>query len=153
MLEMEPRASDMPTVGSDANHILRVLPTPQSCCFVTFEIWNYSFLFAALSADCRDYSLHRRVFIHLIILGFWFCFCFSISFKDNIKKWGIELGRWPSSWEHWLLFQRPWFQFSIPTWLYTTIVSPLPGNLIHFSGPECTWFIDVHIGKTTIHIK
>jgi hypothetical protein len=28
MLEMEPRVSDMTTVDSDANHILRILPTP-----------------------------------------------------------------------------------------------------------------------------
>lgn len=46
----------------------------------------------------------------------------SMPFYDFMSNSMIPgLGRWITSYDHWLLFQRTWFSFPAPTWRLTNI--------------------------------
>jgi hypothetical protein len=90
------------------------------------------------------------VYLRVILVLFCFVlFCFVFSYKDGTC---IGLETWLGDSKHWLLLQRTWVQFPVPTlWLVTTSnYSPRAHVCGHSVHGQHT---DIHARKTFIHIN
>jgi hypothetical protein len=69
----------------------------------------------------------------------------------------MELERWPSNLEHWLLSQRTQVWFPHPQRFSRPFLTPMPGDLMSFSGLQRhqmhRWCTDIHAGKTPLLTK